>query len=255
MEDAFLPGIPVDRVVACYAAAPGNEIASGKFLSRESSAALVANTFGWFLGRAVDLPPLVGCDDLGWPAGDVGLEVVLRFPWSGGRHPCLDAVVQTGAALIGIESKRYEPFRAKQEPHLSEAYWRPVWGDAMAGYERIRDGLLDGSTAFARLDAAQLVKHAFGLRTVVHMDKRMLGKRPVLFYLYAEPKSWPDGRPIYEADIVAHRAEIALFAAAVSGDEVAFASASYRDLLGAWSASQNESIRTHAAAVMTRFTP
>lgn len=255
MEDAFLPGIPVDRVVACYAAAPGNEIESGKFSSPESSAALAANTFGLFLDRVGDLPPLPRCGDLGWPVEDIGLEIVLRFPWSGGRHPCLDAVVQTSTALIGIESKRYEPFRAKQEPQLSEAYWRPVWGDAMVGYERIRDELHDGSTMFTRLDAAQLVKHAFGLRTAVHMDKRMLGKRPVLYYLHAEPKSWPDGRPIREVDIEAHRTEIALFAAAVSGDEVAFVSASYRDLLGAWRSSQNESICAHAAAVMARFAP
>src|SRR5947209_2825083 len=115
-EAALLPGLPVDRILACYAAAPGNEIESGKFFSPESSAALAANTFGYFLNRLADLPPLPGCPKLGWPACDLGLEAIVRFPWSGGKHPCLDALVETRDALIGIESKRYEPFRAKQEP-------------------------------------------------------------------------------------------------------------------------------------------
>jgi hypothetical protein len=87
---------------------------------------------------------------------------------------------QTSNALIGIESKRYESFRVKKVSPLSKAYWRPSWGDAMFGYERIRDALSDGSIRFAHLDAVQLVKHAFGLRTAVHKNKLMIGKRPIL---------------------------------------------------------------------------
>lgn len=250
---ALLPGMPIDRILACYAAAPGNEIESGKFSSPESSAALAANTFGYFLDRAADLPPLPGCRGLGWPACDVRLEADVRFPWPGGTHPCLDALVETRDALIGVESKRYEPFRAKQKPHLSSAYWRSVWGDAMAGYERVRNALSDGSARFTHLDAAQLMKHAFGLRTAVHKDRRMIGKRPILVYLHAEPKTWPDGRKIDRAMIEAHRAEIALFAAMVRNDEVAFASASYRDLLAEWRTDPDERIRLHAKAVLDRF--
>lgn len=250
---ALLPGMPVDRILACYAAAAGDEIGSGKFSSPESSAALAANTFGYFLGHAADLPPLRGCRDLGWPARDLRLEAVVRFPWPGGTHPCLDALIETRDALIGVESKRYEPFRAKQKPHLSSAYWRPVWGDAMAGYERVRDALSDGSARFAHLDAAQLVKHAFGLRTAIHKDKRIIGKRPILVYLYAEPKTWPDGRKVDRAMIDAHRTDIALFAAMVRNDEVAFVSLSYRDLLGDWQADPDDRVRLHANAVLDRF--
>src|SRR4051812_32608329 len=105
----WLPGLPVDLITAAYAGAPGNEIASGKMLSAESSSALVANTFGYFLGRPQQLPALPGCGDLGWPAIGLTLEMLVRFPWSGGRHPCLDAVIETNASVIGIESKRYEP--------------------------------------------------------------------------------------------------------------------------------------------------
>ena len=133
MDDLFLLGLPADLIRACYEAAPGNEIESGKFASPESSAALVANAFGAFLGRPQEMPPLLGTEALGWPATSVSLEAIVRFPWSGGRHPCLDVLVETETALIGIESKRYEPFRAKSAPDHSDAYWRPVWGDAMAG--------------------------------------------------------------------------------------------------------------------------
>src|SRR5665213_4633215 len=103
-EDIFLPGLPVNLIVAAYEAAPGNEIASGKFASPESSAALVANAFGFFLGRGVLLPPLPGTVDMGWPASSLSLEALVRFPWTGGRHPCLDVLVSTRGSLIGIES-------------------------------------------------------------------------------------------------------------------------------------------------------
>jgi hypothetical protein len=253
MTSALLPGLPIDLIRACYAAAPGNEIASGKFASSESSAALAANAFGPFLTQPANLPPLPGGEAWTWPAWSVSLEATLRFPWTGGRHPCLDALIETRAALIGVESKRYEPFRTKPAVSLSDAYWRPVWGDAMTGYERVRDRLREGNSPFAQLDAAQLVKHAFALRTAVHREKRFVGKRPVLLYLYAEPERWPDGRPVPRAEIEAHRAAIRDFAEVVTGDEVVFHACSYRELLSAWTTSSDDRSRAHAAAIATRF--
>ncbi len=141
----------------------------------------------------------------------------------------------------------------KSASALSEAYWRPVWGDAMTGYERVRDGLRQDGAQFARLDATQLVKHAFGLRTAVHRDQRFAGKRPVLLYLYAEPQRWPDGRPVPQSGIDRHRAEVRSFARAVEGDEVAFHACSYRELLAAWAAGSSELTRAHAAALAARF--
>ena len=254
VEDALLPGLPVELICAAYANAPGNELESGKFTSPESSAALAANTFGLFLDRPGDLPQLPGTERWGWPALSVRLEAMMRFPWRGGRHPWLDALVETPAALIGIESKRYEPFRAKQSATLSEAYWRPVWGNAMTSFERVRDGLRARTLAFQHLDAAQLVKHAFGLRTAVHRESQFQGKRPFLYYLYAEPKSWPDGRPVPAAHVKAHRSEIGRFAEAVSGDEVTFRFCCYGDLLREWQR-HARTIRDHATAVRKRFSP
>lgn len=255
MENALLPGLPIDLIRKAYEEAPGNELESGKFASLESSTALAANTFGFFLERPEELPPLLGGDDWGWPAISVCLEATVRFPWAGGRHPCLDVLVQTKTHLIGIESKRYEPFRGKAKPELSDAYWREIWGDAMKSYEQVRDGLREGSFDFSRLDAAQLVKHAFGLRTEVHRQGAAQGKRPVLLYLYAEPTAWANGCPIPQVDIDRHRDEIVRFAEIVAGNEVVFHTCSYRDLLTAWSDAPSAAVRAHAEAVAGRFRP
>lgn len=252
LKAAFLPGLPIDLIVAAYAAAPGNEIGSEKFFSEESSAALAANTFGFFMNRPGELPPFPTIDPASWPARKVTPECVLRFPWAGGRHPCLDAVIETDEMLIGVESKRYEPFRQKKLAELSEAYWRDVWGASMLGYGRVRDRVRDGDPMYERLDAGQLFKHAFALRSAVHRVP-YLGKKAILLYLYAEPDRWHDGRAIPTRDIQRHRDEVRQFAADVDGDEVAFRSCTYRQLLSSWSLSDNEAVRSHAAAVGARF--
>ena len=60
MTGRFLPGVPGPDIEAIFEAAPGNEIGTGKFDNPESSAALAANAFGFFLNRASDLPALPG---------------------------------------------------------------------------------------------------------------------------------------------------------------------------------------------------
>ena len=60
-SDRWLPGIAGEEIEKIFKAAPGNEIESGKLDSPESSAALAANTFGFFLNRAWDLPLLPEC--------------------------------------------------------------------------------------------------------------------------------------------------------------------------------------------------
>lgn len=253
MSAEFLPGLPVDLIHAAYAAAPGNELESGKFASPESSAALVANTFGLFLDRPTDMPPIHSAWGSGWHPTSVQLEAIVRFPWSGGRHPCLDALITTATTVIGVESKRYEPFRAKPAAILSDAYWRPVWGDRMGGYARVRDGLRDGLHRFRHLDGAQLVKHAFGLRTAANRKGASCGGSPILLYLHAEPERWPNGKAVPLEELEAHRREIAEFADLVAGDEVAFHATTYDEVLQLWSASPLATVRNHVEAVRRRF--
>lgn len=256
MTGRFLPGIPGPEIEATFDAAPGDEIATGKFDSPESSAALAANAFGFFLDRASDLPALPDCEGETWPALSLALEAEVRFPWSGGRHPFLDCLVTTPSALIGIESKRFEPYRTKRTSSLSDAYWRPVWGGSMKGYEGIRDSLRGKPGLYGHLDAAQLFKHAFALRTAVNRRNNYAALTPILFYVYAEPELWPaTGKPVDARAKARHREEIEQFKAAVADDEVVFVSCSYRRLLDAWKYHEDGCIRAHADAVGTRFSP
>lgn len=235
-------------MTARFTKAGGNEVGSGKLLSPESSAALAANCFGWFIERPEQLPPLRGLETAGAPEL-VDVEFCARFPFRGGRHPWLDAVVQTPTTLIGIESKRFEPFRDAKTVRLSEAYDRPVWGGDMKRYEAMRNRLRAGDERFLHLDAAQLVKHAFGLVT----EGRRRGRAPVLFYLFAEPAAMK-GRAIPPEALVRHRSEVARFADSVAGDEVAFHFASYRNWLAAWPTG-DIGIADHGRAILEAFAP
>ncbi len=240
----FLPGVPAEHILHRLEASGDNEVASGKLAHPESSAALAVNAFGWFIPSRALFPPLPGTEDAG-AAEKVEVEYCARFPWAGGRHPWLDAAVNTSTHLIGIESKRHEPFRDAKAGSFSATYERPVWGDNMARFDRMRIALQSGELAFQHLDAVQLVKHAYGIVT----DARRLGKRPLLCYIYDEPRSRA-GKPIPQCQISLHREEIATFASAVAGDEVQFASSSYRAWLSQWT---DPETKIHASALKARL--
>ena len=243
----FLPGVPVEHVLDRFAAAGGNEIGSGKFQSPESSAALAVNCFGWFISRPSRLPSLAGINT-NEPVEMVDIEFTARFPWAGGRHPWLDAIVQTPKMLIGIESKRFEPFRDNKSVSLSSAYDRPVWGDNMRRFEDMRDNLRAGATQFRHLDAAQLVKQAFGLVTEAGRRNR----KAALYYIFAEPAA-RDGKAIPDSDFARHREEVADFASAVDGDDVSFHAGSYREWISTWP--HDDEIQAHGRAILATFAP
>jgi hypothetical protein len=247
----FLDYLPIEKIRSALAKSPGNELGSGKISSPESSAALAVNTFGFFLERPGDLPPIPGTEFCKWPAKAVSVEYCARFPWRGGRHPWLDALVETSSHLIGIESKRYEPFRAKEVGGLSRTYWRKVWGDKMGPYESVRNQIDEGKLSFKHLDAVQLVKHAFGLRT----EAERKSKSPVLVYLYAEPVAWPDGRSIVTKSLDQHAKEASEFARDVEGAEVVFRTCTYANLLETFSRSRSADVRMHAQSISDRFKP
>jgi hypothetical protein len=242
---AFLPGVPAEAVLAALGRAPGSELASGKFGSPESSAALVANALGWFLDRPKDLPPLPRVP-MGQPE-DMEIEAEMRFPWAGGRHPWMDAAITTATTLVGVESKRYEPFRPGKTSTFSEAYDSRDWGPGMARFTALRLGLTAGRVAYRHLDAAQLVKHAYGLKT--QSLKRARG--PVLVYLYAEPAHWANGKPVDPEAVSRHRSEVADFAGAVRGDDVTFVPLRWSELLAQWA--KEPALFAHATAVKGWF--
>jgi hypothetical protein len=245
----FLPGVPVPYVLERLGKSGGREVSSGKLASRESSAALAVNTFGWFHDRPRRLPPFAILGNKISLPTIVEIEYCARFPWTGGRHPWLDAWAETSEAVIGVECKRFEPFRGQKKGTLSPAYDRRVWRDRMGPFEAMRDTLRSPGEHFRFLDAVQLVKHAFGLVT----EGRRKSKRPYLVYLFAEPQEC-GGRAIPEADKRAHREEIARFTADVRGAEVGFGAMSYREWMETWSSLDSE-LLTHRAAIIERFQP
>lgn len=250
LGNVLLPHLPRAQIEAIYLAAPGNEIGTGKFENPESSAVLVANAFGFFLDRPGIFPVLPHLEALRWPASELSLERPIRFPWAGGRHPCLDVVVRTPDALIGIESKRYEPYRPKQRKRHSAAYRRDVWGSQMRGYVQALEIAESRPGLFPRLDAAQLVKHALALRTQIHRAGDEC-RRGVLYYLYADPIQWPDGSPVSSDLRSQHEDDIQRFREFVADCEVRFISAKYSEVLESWLRSEHASVAAHATAVAT----
>ena len=244
----LLPGVSQTYVLERLRKAGGNEIGSGKFLSEDSSAALAVNCFGWFANRAQLLPSFPKLK-AAFPATDVDIEFQARFPWAGGRHPWLDAVAITKSHLIGVESKRFEPFRDTKTVRFSKAFARDKWGREMMHYQQLRVDLMSRAQRFRFLDATQLVKHAFGLRT----QAARIGKLPVLVYLYAEPR-FLKRHPIPASSLIEHRDEIARFSGIVKGDEVKFHSVSYLDWISTWSV-RDRAVGRHGEALVAAFSP
>jgi Restriction Endonuclease associating with ARP len=240
----FLPDVPIEYILKRLNSAAGNELESGKLASPQSSAALAVNAFGWFINRPklmVDLPQLQNVD---WPAVRVDIEYEARFPWRGGRHPWLDAVIETKSHLIGIESKRFEPFRDTKNTTFRSPYWREVWGDKMVPYENMRDALSTKKIRYKHLDAAQLVKHAFGLRT--QANKR--GLKPILVYIFVETIVEKPVK-VRQSMVDLHRLEINDFANRVEGAEISFHAFSYSE----WLATLTENAAEHAIRLTNMF--
>ena len=171
-----------------------------------------------------------------------------------------DAVEQrAGEALAGEDRGPFLEGQVRGDDGgavFVDAYWRSVWGAHMSGYELVRDLLREKPRHFAFLDAAQLVKHAFGLRSEVHGPGAHCGLTPFLFYVYAEPQSWPGtGGGVDTAAIDGHREEIESFVRLVRGDEVTLVSCTYQRLLEAWLGDHDEEIGAHARAVTARISP
>lgn len=259
--ERWLPGVPGDEIEKSLSdAAERREIAPRqnappRIDSKISSSALVMNAFGFFFERPADIPPLPGYKISCWTPSKLMFEKPLNFPWRGGRHPELDVVISTKSVVVGIESKRYEPLARKNwtdDPFDSPKFWEPQWWEGMTGYKAIRNDY----RLFTRLDAPQLVKHALGLRARVQRYREFYGRRPALFYLYAEPEKWAnDGKAVDAAAVTRHQKEVAAFKGIVAKDAVQFIPGTYRQLLAVWQNDADPEIVAHAARVLERFAP
>lgn len=130
---------------------------------------------------------------------------------------------------------------------------RNGWGTKMGPVEALRDSLRSGNSDLAAIDATQLVKHSFALRSESH--RRKPPKPAVLVYLYAEPRQWPGGESIHELRHKQHVDAIQRYAEKVTGSEVEFKYLTYKQLLASWAKQGSISLKAHAEAIEMRFAP
>lgn len=235
-EDNLLPGLTLEDFAQDFEAGAGKELL-GKFRAVHSSAALAVNSFAPL--RAGDVP-----FDL---AGHDGLHVEAferKYPTGLARSqpPHLDVVTSSPAALVAIESKCLEYLTPKQAD-FSDRYRTEIIDERADGpwSAEILRLVADKGPGYRWLDAAQLIKHAFGLA-------RNADRPVTLVYLYWEPMD-AGLSPLFAE----HRQEIAEFAKRIAGGKPRFEALSYFELWDAWANSNDARLVAHVAAVRARY--
>jgi hypothetical protein len=235
-EDNLLPGQTLDQFSADLQAGAGKELL-GKFRAVHSSAALAVNCFAPLRAGGVQF-------DL---AGQQGLEVEgfeRRFPTGLARAqpPHLDVVASGPGFLVAIESKCLE-YLSPTKATFSDRYRTEIVDERAAGpwYAEMLRLVAGKSPGYRWLDAAQLIKHAFGLA--------YRSERPTtLVYLFWEPMDAGLSQLFGE-----HRQEIAEFAERVAGGTPKFEALSYYELWERWADSSDPRLTAHVAALRTRY--
>jgi hypothetical protein len=236
-RDTLLPLVTTDDFEADLQAGDGNELQT-KFLAAHSSSGLAVNCFAPFRNRTADLT-------LPWLGPFDALQFEQKCPTGlrGGRAPNLDVLLSGPTKVIGIESKLTE-YLTRQRAAFSSAYTEQIRDDRREqGYFREMLRLVDAPSSYIWLDAAQLIKHAFGL---AHCFR---DRHVTLLYLYWEPAN-PDAAP----EFAAHRKEISAFAERVAGSTPEFRAMSYPELWRAWDAvGPDHWLAKHRAALSERY--
>ena len=235
-RDNLLPGVdPVD-FEADLRQGRGNEL-EGKFLAAHSSSALAVNCFAPFRQRTEQLR-------LGALSGFNSLRFEAKCPTGlGGTPPHLDVLVDGAERVVGIESKCTEPL-SSHTAEFSPAYRNRLDFALREGgwfAEMLR--LHETPAAYRWLDAAQLIKHAFGLA------RTYSGRPSELLYLFWEPANAGKFSVFQE-----HRREIAEFADRVQGSSPTFSAMSYNELWSEWADAELPAwLAEHLARLRARY--
>ncbi len=235
-HDNLLPAVLPEDFEADLRQGDGNELET-KFRAAHSSSALGVNCFAPFRRHLSDLTLLGkrGFDSMGF-------EMKCPTGLRGRRAPNLDLLLQTGNEIIGIESKLTE-YLTRHRSKFSSAY------EAQIQDHRRKQGwfsemlrLMDEPDAYDWLNAAQLIKHAFGL------DYSFPGKPVTLLYLYWEPVE-AEGHTVFAE----HRREIDDFSKRISGSGPQFRAMSYPELWDSWRNPVQESLTDHLQNLSARY--
>lgn len=235
-HDNLLPTVLPEAFEADLRQGDGNELET-KFRAAHSSSALGVNCFAPFHKRLAELTLLdkQGFDSLRFEAKcPTGLR--------GRRAPNLDLLLQAGSDIIGVESKLTE-YLTRHQAKFSPAYEEQIQDHRREqGWFREMLRLLDEPRAYDWLNAAQLIKHAFGL------DHSFPGKHVTLLYLYWEPTE-TEGHPVFSE----HRREIDDFSKRIAGSGPQFRAMSYPELWNSWQETAPNWLTEHLRNLSTRY--
>jgi hypothetical protein len=236
-RDILLPMVSPEDFEADLNAGNGNELQT-KFRAVHSSSALAVNAFAPFRRR---IGPLAMPDHGGFKT--LAFEQKCPTGLRRGTPPNLDVLLSGESGVVGIESKLTE-YLTSHRASFSPAYAEQIQDERRErGYFREMLRLMDAPDSYRWLDAAQLIKHAFGLA-------KTYSDRPVtLLYLFWEPAN-PSVSPVFAE----HRREVAAFAERVAGSLPMFKAMSYAELWSAWcDAGQQDWLARHVEELRARY--
>lgn len=223
---SLVAGIDADAVRKVFETADHREAGSRqpRLYAAHSDTMLLVNVFAPWLGdlAALELLGLRGFADLRFeirlpPVAD---EVAASLP----------ALLIAPDGIVGIESD-CTGFLSGHPVNFPEALDR-FWDEREDnGWRREMQALQGGESAYARLDAARLVKQYMGLQLLLEAAAGDDGRLApaALLYLYWEPLN---AARFEECD--EHHTEIQRFTAAVEDADIGFAAMSYFDLWAEW---------------------
>jgi hypothetical protein len=234
--DNLIAGVALADFEADLRQGDGNEM-EGKFRAAHSSSALAVNNFGPFKTLPTRLR-LCG------RSGFSGLQFERKCPHglAGRKPPNLDVLAEGADGIVAVESKCLEylsahaaQFAPAYEREIQDARRSTAWFAEMSR-------LMADPRRYRQLDAAQLIKHAFGLlHTFPERDVTLL-------YLFWEPEN-PESHTVF-AD---HRAEIQRFSQAVAPSGPRFRALSYPELWAKWDYNSSTWMTDHVSRLRARY--
>jgi hypothetical protein len=238
VEDNLLPGVSLSQFENDFRGGAGAEF-KDKVRAPFSSSALVVNHFSRFKGEE---PPLCVGGLGGFQENTLHFEAKCPTGLEG-TPPHLDVLITSPARVLAIESKCTEHLGAKVAK-FSHSYERllrnsrqsePWLAEMMA--------IRAGHRRYRHLDAAQLIKHAFGLANCYE------SRRVTLLYLFWEPKNADSIE-----ELTTHRRELEAFEGSVTGGAPRFQSMTYRQLWAEWESALTPAwLPDHVSALRARY--
>jgi hypothetical protein len=183
----------------------------GRISAPHSSTAFAVNTFDWRRGR--DLSPIaevlgVDIDRI------VGFERKRAFGLDRPAQPDIEFIGRNDSA-VAVEVKLREPYGSVSNPFADKYFKTDELWEGLPTLHNLARRIRDTDKMFSTLHAAQLIKHAIGLR------HRYGDNFTLVYYWHYLPSKTGD----------THRTEIAQFAD-IAGGDITFVAVTLEEMLG-----------------------